>query len=145
MEPPMRTASPALSELPWQEWVSKATLTAAIAGVTTFAVMTPGKVPLFGMNVPVSIAAGLGCAAGSLTADFAHEYVLPYIPHNEKYMQAESAALGVFSAGVGNYIFSSLVGPAPRFPIAFGIGAGSYVLADYTWVRFLNGKTGGLF
>lgn len=144
MEPPMHSSSqPAIADLPWKEWIIKGAATGAIATVAGAAFFETGSIAIAGMKVPGAVAIGLGAASGSVAADLAHQYVLPYIPHNEKYEKMEYAAISLAASGLGTYAAASLIGPASLVP-AFAVGAGSYLAGDYSWHHFLNKAEGGL-
>jgi hypothetical protein len=85
---------------------------------------------------------GIGAAAGSLSADLAHKYLIPHIPANQKYEKAEFAAISVVASGLGTYLVSNLIGGA-KISLAIALGAGSYISGDYIYHNFINKKEGG--
>jgi hypothetical protein len=138
--------SPMLSQyqpVVWKDLAVKAAATAAVAGVAASFLVEPAQVSLLGMQMSSTVGIAAGAAAGSVVADLAHNYVLPLIPHNQKYEKMEHAALSVGASGGGAYLATSLMGNASFLPI-FAIGAGSYVAADYIQHNFINKSEGGL-
>ena len=126
----------------WKEMLTKATLTGALAGAAAAVLVPGGSVTLAGMEVPGSVAIGLGAAGGSITGDLAHKYVLPYIPQSQKYQGIESAAISIGSAIAGSYLAMKSMGDIPiGTPIL--LGGGSYVGADYLYYRVFDSRTGG--
>eukprot|EP01127_Copromyxa_protea_P012504 TRINITY_DN3276_c0_g1_i1.p2 TRINITY_DN3276_c0_g1~~TRINITY_DN3276_c0_g1_i1.p2 ORF type:complete len:152 (-),score=13.36 TRINITY_DN3276_c0_g1_i1:164-619(-) len=144
MDSPMQTSSQ-ISDLPWKEWLVKSAVTGAIATAAGSMVFPAQSVSLAGYQVPGSVAMGLGVAGGSLVGDLTHQYVFPYIPHNEKYGKMEEAAVSLAASGLGAYVACQAVGgsgSAPFIP-AVTLGAGSYLAGDYSWHHFLNKAEGG--
>jgi hypothetical protein len=94
------------------------------------------------MQVPGLVAIGLGAAAGSLSADLAHKYIMPHIIANQKYKKAEFAAISIIASGAGTFAVSNLLGSTPMVP-TFAVGAGSYIFGDYIYHNFINKKEGG--
>ena len=127
----------------WKEIGIKAALTGAIAGAATMFLLDNDATTVFaGMEVSPAIAAGAGCAVGSVTADLAHNYILPYIPQNAKYTRAESVALGIAASSLGTYV--ATMGSGLPISTAAMLGGGSFVAADYTYHNFISMQSGGV-
>lgn len=142
LDNPELTSPGAPSSVAWKEVLYKASLTAVIAGTAAAFLIPSGSVSIAGMSVPQSAAIGLGAAGGSIAGDLAHNYILPHIPQNEKYLAAESAAVSIGAAMGGAYLAMSMMGDIPiTTPLL--LGGGSYVAADYAYRNFLDMKTGG--
>lgn len=141
---PVGSASPPID---WNDWLMKAGLTGVTAALAAYVVTgdNAGRtINVLGMDLPGVAVIGLGGAAGSLTADMAHQWIFPLIPNNEKYDRAEAAALSVGAAGAGCYIASSLLGPSPALLPSIAIGSGSFIASDYVYHNFVSAKSGGL-
>ena len=140
-DPQMATISPLMS-VEWKEILTKSALTGALAAAAASFLIPGGSGTIAGMQIPGAVGVGLGCAAGSITGDLAHKYVLPHIPQNQKYINAESAAVSVVSAMGGAYLGMSLLGDVPIMtPII--LGGGSYVASEFIYQNVLNKSTGG--
>lgn len=100
-------------------------------------------IPVFGQEMPAFIPVFLATGAASVATDLTHSYVLPHIPGNQKYAQAESAALAIVASGGITYGLLNLIQPVDALP-AFGLGAGAYIGGSYIHDQFLN-KDGILF
>lgn len=80
-----------------------------------------------------ALGAGLGFGS-SFVAEFAHKYILPHIPGNEKYMTLESMVLSLAASGSAFVIGAKLINSdlnmaeAKTFAIA---GMASEVLSGY--------------
>ena len=133
------------SNVAWKEVLTKATLTAAIAGTAAAFLIPSGSVSLAGMSIPQAAAIGLGAAGGSIAGDLAHKYILPQIPQNEKYLGVESAAVSVGAAIAGAYLAMSMIGDVPiATPVL--LGGGSYVAADYVYRNVIDmGSSGFIY
>jgi hypothetical protein len=131
-----------VGEIEWKELLTKGAATGAIAALAGMLLFEDKALVIAGMRVPGSVAMGLGAAAGSLSADLAHKYVMPHIPANQKYEKAEFAIISVAASGLGTFAVSNLIGSAPMVP-AFALGAGSYISGDYLYHNFINKKEGG--
>lgn len=143
MEQPMQTSSVSPAELPWKEWVTKGAATGIIAGIARMLLFEDKSLFVARVRVPGAIAMGIGAAAGSVGTNLAHQYILPMIPHNQKYEKMESAAIALVASGLGTYAATNLLGNAAFGP-AFAVGAGSYLAGDYAWHNLLNKAEGGL-
>jgi hypothetical protein len=130
------------SSVPWKEILMKATLTATIAGVAANFLIPGGSVNVAGMSVPQAAAIGLGAASGSIAGDLAHKYVLPHIPQNEKYVEAESAVVSVGAAIAGAYVAMNMIGDTPIMTPVM-LGGGSYLLSDYVMHHVIATSSGG--
>ena len=111
----------------------KAIITGAIAGTASSLIFNQGgSAEILGMTLPTNMAVGVANGASSLAADYAHEYILPSIPGNQKYATLESAALGLGVAGGGTawILNSDNIGSATTMN-AFLLGAGSYAAGDW--------------
>lgn len=140
--PQMSSGASTMMNVEWKEILTKAALTGAIAGVAAGVLVPGGSVTLGTMELPGSVAIGIGAAGGSITGDLAHKYVLPYIPQSQKYQGVESAAISIGSAIAGSYLGMKLMGDVPIMtPIL--LGGGSYVGADYLYFRVFDSKSGG--
>ena len=100
---------------------------------------------MFGTQLPAIVPLGIGCAAGSLSADVAHQFIFPLIPHSEKYDAMEATALSIGASGAGAAIATLVLGFQPNLR-TFLAGSGSYVAWDYAYHRFLKPMSdGGLY
>jgi hypothetical protein len=131
-----------VGEIEWKELLTKGAATGAIAALASMLLFEEKSLYVAGMQVPGSVAMGLGAAAGSLSADLAHKYIMPHIPANQKYEKAEFAAISIIASGAGTFAVSNLLGSAPMVP-TFALGAGSYISGDYLYHNFINKKEGG--
>jgi hypothetical protein len=86
---------PQASEILWKKLLTKGVATGAIAAVAGMLLFEDKSLYVAGVQVPGAIAMGLGAAAGSVSADLAHKYIMPHIPANQKYEKAEFAALSI--------------------------------------------------
>jgi hypothetical protein len=136
MEQPMSSIRQA-SEIEWKELLTKSVATGAIAALASMLLFENESIPVTGIKLPGSVAIGLGAAAGSLSADLAHKYIMPHIPANKKYEKAEFAAISVAASGLGTFAVSNLIGSALMAP-TFAIGAGSYISGDYIYHNFID-------
>lgn len=130
------------SNVPWKEILTKATLTAAIAGTAAVFLIPSDSVSIAGMAVPQAAAIGLGAAGGSIAGDLAHKYVLPHIPQNEKYLGVESAAVSVAAAVAGAYLGMSTFGDVPIMTPVL-LGGGAYITSDYVYHHVIDRSSGG--
>jgi hypothetical protein len=131
----------------WKEWLTKASLTGLVAAAGSYVLAGDSgrSFNLAGVGIPGYVIMGLGGAAGSLSADMAHQWVFPFIPHNAKYDKAEAAALSVAASGLGFYAAGLVLGPsAPALLPSMAIGSGSFLVSDYAWHNFISKKDGGL-
>lgn len=126
----------------WKEIATKAALTGALAGAAA-SVLVGGdsSVPFIGMQLPTSVAVGLGCAAGSVTGDLAHKYVLPHIPQNQKFQGVETIAISAGASILGAYAATMGTG-LPLTTVAL-LGGGSFVGSDYVYHQILARDSGG--
>jgi hypothetical protein len=119
----------------------KGVATGAIATVAGMLLWDSKSISIAGIKVPGSVAMGLGAAAGSLSADLTHKYLVPHIPANQKYEKAEFAAISIAASGLGTYFVSNMIGT--DIGPAIALGAGSYISGDYIYHNFINKKEGG--
>lgn len=129
-------------DVAWKEILTKATLTAALAGAAAAFLVPSGSVSIAGMSVPQAAAIGLGAAGGSVVGDLAHKYILPHIPQNEKYIGAESAAVSIAGSVAGAYLGMNMMGDTPFITAAL-LGGGSYVTSDYLFHHVIDVSSGG--
>ena len=142
MDNPELTSANTPSDVAWKEILTKATLTAAIAGVAAAFVIPSGTITIAGMSVPQAAAIGLGAAGGSIAGDLAHKYILPQIPQSEKYLGVESAAVSIGASIAGAYLAMNMIGDVPiATPIL--LGGGSYVAADYVYRNVVDTSASG--
>lgn len=135
--PEMSSVSAPMS-VEWKEILGKAALTGAIAGVAASFLTSGSSVSIAGMSMPGAVGAGLGCAAGSITGDLAHKYILPQNSQNQKFINMESTAISVGASIAGAYLgMAAIGGPVPITTAAI-LGGGSFVASDYTYHRVLN-------
>ena len=124
-------------DVAWKEILTKATLTAALAGAAAAFLVPSGSVSIAGMSVPQAAAIGLGAAGGSVVGDLAHKYVLPHIPQNEKYIGVESAAVSIAGSIAGAYLGMNMIGETPLITAAL-LGGGSYIGADFLYQHVID-------
>jgi hypothetical protein len=141
MEQPMSSICQA-SEVEWKELLTKGVTTGMIAALAGMLLFENDSISVAGIKLPESVAISLGAAAGSLSADLAHKYIMPHIPTNQKYEKAEFAAISVSASGLGTFTVSNLIGSALMAP-TFALSARSYILGDYIYHNFINKKEGG--
>jgi hypothetical protein len=95
------------------------------------------RYPLWGLGL------GLGVAS-SFIAEVTHNYVLPHIPGNEKYMTIESMVLSVASSSgafvIGAKIINSDINMSEMKTFAMA-GAAAEVLSGYLATNFLGDGT----
>lgn len=127
----------------WKEILTKASMTGAIATAAAALLIPGGSGSLAGIQIPGSIAVGLGCAGGSVTGDLAHKYVLPHIPQNQKYLKAESAAVSIGAAIGGAYLGMNIISGSVPILTPVLIGGGSFVASDYIYHTVLDKNSGG--
>ncbi len=123
--------------------VRKAAITGVIAGGASMLLFgQQGSTDLFGVSMDVNLGVGLANAASSIAADLAHEYVLPNLPMNAKYANAESALVGLgVSGGATAFLLNrENIGDASSLN-AFLLGAGSYAAGDYIDSTFFRGQS----
>jgi hypothetical protein len=99
------------------------------------------KIPLAGMNLPAPLLLGVATGTSSVVADMAHDYVLPHIPHNDKWVNMESSALAVSTAGASTSAILYFGTGMPRENLfnSFALGGGAVIAGDYA-----HSKTYGL-
>ena len=132
-------------KIDWSKWLLKSAGTGLAAVVVLWLLGERDSVQVMGQSLPVVLPLGAGCAIGSLSADIAHAYVLPMIPHNEKYQEYEAVALSVAASGAGTSIAALLLGFNPNIK-TFLVGSSSYVAWDFLYHKFLMpGPDGGLY
>lgn len=129
MEHPMQQIQ---ADIPWKEWLIKAGGAGLIAAVASAVFLKNENVPVFGMSIPSAALNGAVVATASIGADLAHQYVLPLIPHNDKYAQFESVGLAIAASGGGTYVVGKFLGEPALLP-AFALGAASFVASDYLY------------
>lgn len=83
------------------------------------------------LALPAPVAVGAAVAASSVAADISRNYVLPWIPGNEKFATMEGTALGLGVAGVSSALLMGSTGSAQPFLYRAAVGAGSYAAGDY--------------
>lgn len=108
------------------------------------------KVPINvgGMNFTLGTAFPIAVGLGTFLASVSHDYILNHIPHNEKFVNMESAALNAgISGGVpaGLIYFSNkdLMGSAELGKL-FVLGAASGGLSTYVYDSYLAPFVGTL-
>ena len=124
-----------MSDIDWKDWMMRAGLTAGVAAVSSYLLTADGggQVDLFGVRLPGSAIIGASAGVGSLSADLAHKYIFPLVPHNERFDKLESVALSAGASGLGCYAGSALIGGNPKLFHALAIGGCSFVASDYAY------------
>ena len=98
---------------------------------------------ILGMSVPGPLALAGAGAASSLVTDIGRTMILPHLPLSDMFGSIEGAALGVgLSGGAAMLITSSMGAAAEKGTSGFLLGAGSYMLADYTAPMLFGGGGG---
>ncbi|MHB9057136.1 MAG: hypothetical protein ACYC2P_13480, partial [Paludibacteraceae bacterium] len=99
---------------------------------------TSGRFP-GGMSASTTIA--LAASAGSVAAKLAHDYVLPHIPQDAKWITVESAGLNALASGGGAigavYLMDPAAARADSLPIAF-YSVGGEMLGNYAYEKFIR-------
>lgn len=132
-------------QIKWKEIGAKAAVTGVIAAAAGVLLLAPDQSgDVLGLTLPAYAALGVGCAAGSVAGDLAHNYVLPYIPQSEKYLKVESAAVSLGAAALGGYLALGAVGVSADPILPIGAAVGSYMAADYVYHKFIDTQSGGL-
>ena len=114
----------------WKHIGMRAGIAAGIAGVATMLLLPERTVNVLGVALPQSVGIAIGCGVGSAVGDAAHAYLVPLIPQDQKYANAESAAVSLGGAMVGCYAALSLMGDVGLLTPVI-LGGGSYAGADY--------------
>lgn len=118
----------------------KGAITGGIAAGGSILLGETGPGRIFGMDVSAPVAVGLASGVGSVSADFAHQLILPYIPQSESLKNMESAALAI---GVSGGVTAMALGAQGRqFWTTAALGAGSNVLGDYATYGFVLSGSG---
>ena len=126
--------------------IAKYVLKPAIAGlvgtVAAAVVLRESGGPLyaFGSEYNAPLFAGGMCAVSNIGASLAHDYVLPHIPHNEKFINSEAALLAMAASGGSIYvagILTGLVEPS-NFIYPIALGAGAQIASDYAYENFVG-------
>lgn len=94
---------------------------------------------VMGMNIPAYLLGGIGSFAGSLITDVGHNYILPVVQTNQKWIQYESIALGIGLSGASSTLVLGMLpsDKALNVGYSFGLGAGSYIIGDYIYYTML--------
>lgn len=102
-------------------------------------------IPMTNIQMPAIAAGFIAGMSSSLISDVAHDYLLPLIPKNEKYVNAESALVGAGVSGLASCLMLKAVADLPfeNFPICIAYGGGSYVASDFLWHNVVSKKEGG--
>lgn len=123
----------------WGDKARKALISGGVAWVAGKAFGEDGTTQIFGMNVSMPTALAGSTAIGSVAADVAHDYVLPYIPGNSTFNNAESAVLGLgVSGGAAAWLLNE--GDVINQPAmnTFLLGAGSYAAGEWIDNKFFR-------
>jgi hypothetical protein len=130
----------------WSEIFVRAGIAGTYAGVAAYLFFNEaGKsIYIVGANVPTVIVVSGSVAVGSVASDIAGAYLLPYIPGNAKYSTVEGTALALLASGaVSAFTLINLAGASGEsLGQAMLVGAGSYVLADFTTENLLGYDSG---
>lgn len=114
------------------DW-TKAGLTAVIGSLGSVLMGEKDTViSVLGVNLPAPVAIGGVVGAASIGSELAHDYILPHIPKNERFVNLESSALAVGSAGGLTAAILTYAGaPRENWANSFALGGGSVVLGQY--------------
>ena len=114
------------------DW-TKAGLTAVIGSLGSVLMGEKDtSVNLFNVNVPAPVAIGIVVGGASIGSELAHDYILPHIPKNERFVNLESSALAVGTAGgLTTAILTYAGAPRENWAKSFMLGGGSVVLGQY--------------
>lgn len=127
----------------WKEVGLKAALCGVIAGgAASIFVPTSSSVNVLGFELPGNVAIGLGVGVGSVAGDLAHKFILPYVPIDKRFENAESAAVSLTAAVGGSYLALSMMGDIP-FSTSAILGASSYLGGDYVYRNVFDSEKGG--
>lgn len=92
-----------------------------------------------GMNFATAI--GTSAAVGSVAAQVAHDYILPHIPQDKRFVSVETAALNAAASGAGAlaaiYFMDPRVAMGNPLTIA-GLAVGSEVIGNYAADQFVK-------
>lgn len=106
-----------------------------VMAIEQFTGATAKPVKLLGGNIPFSVAAGLGSGLAAFGAEAAHNFLLPHIPHNERYAKLESLLLEPFLAGGLTILAVALAdgGFKRTFVPLFGVGAAAAAAGSWMY------------
>lgn len=123
----------------WGDKLRKAAITGGIAYTAGYVFGEDGRTSLLGMDVSMPMALAGSTAIGSMAADLSHDYVLPMIPGNDKWVNPESALLGL---GVSGGTSAVLLNGGDVFNGSslntFMLGAGSYAAGEWVDRKFFS-------
>ena len=119
----------------------KPVLTALFGSLATHVLYGSGTVSLFGIGVNSSLVLGGALLLADLFGETMHSYILPHIPHNEKFASMEGMALKPIFAGLG-YDIALLGSGMADFEVGqlmrgFFIGGSSVLASEYAWDSFI--------
>lgn len=127
------------------EQVSKPAMTGLLAYVGSMAVCPDQRANLFGFESNNHVFYGALGVGGSFIGELAHNWILPHIPSNSKFLNTESMILspavvgGVFALGT-KYMVSpngTFDQPVPLYK-PFLLGAGSEIAGSYAYEAVLK-------
>ncbi len=118
----------------------KAALSGGVASAAGYLLFgeSGGSIPIAGFDVPPPLVIFGSVASASVITDEIHKRILPMISEDKKIENVESLAVGGAISGLASSAALRASGvPSSNMIKSFGLGAGSYLIGDYTYYRLL--------
>jgi len=129
-----------------KEVLTKGALCAAVGGLGAATLFgETGSVSVMGNSIPSWGLIGIACGASSAVADTAKDFILPHLPHNEKWASLEGAGLALGASGLSTCLILRAAGaPHENMLKCVGFGASTYIAGDFIYSRFIDTSQGGI-